>query len=154
MDMLEHFRRLFAYDEWANREVLAGLRQNPNPRSLELLAHVLAAQKVWLERLVQEKQSVPVWPEFTLEQCEARISDLSRARGNYFAGMTPAALTGTVRYQNTKGESFSNSTQDVLMHVVMHSAYHRGQIATQMRAAGLTPASTDFIHAIRQGSVE
>jgi len=39
------------------------------------------------------------------------------------------------------------------MHVIMHSAYHRGQIATDMRAAGLTPAYTDFIHSIRRGFV-
>ena len=32
------------------------------------------------------------------------------------------------------------------MHVIMHSAYHRGQIAADVRAAGLTPAYTDFIH--------
>jgi len=38
--------------------------------------------------------------------------------------------------------------------VVMHSAYHRGQIASSLRAAGLAPAYTDFIHGIRQGFVE
>jgi len=36
----------------------------------------------------------------------------------------------------------------------MHSAYHRGQIATAMRAAGYAPAYTDFIHCIRQGFVQ
>jgi uncharacterized damage-inducible protein DinB len=36
----------------------------------------------------------------------------------------------------------------------MHSAYHRGQIATQMRTAGYLPAYTDFIHGVRQRLVE
>jgi uncharacterized damage-inducible protein DinB len=40
------------------------------------------------------------------------------------------------------------------MHVIMHSAYHRGQIAAEVRAAGLTPAYTDFIQSVRQGSLE
>jgi uncharacterized damage-inducible protein DinB len=44
--------------------------------------------------------------------------------------------------------------QDVLTHVVLHSAYHRGQIASQMRAGGEQPAYTDFIHAARQGLIE
>ena len=39
------------------------------------------------------------------------------------------------------------------MHVLMHSAYHRGQIALEMRAAGMEPAYTDFIQAVRQGLV-
>jgi uncharacterized damage-inducible protein DinB len=38
--------------------------------------------------------------------------------------------------------------------VLFHSAYHRGQIASQMRAAGFTPAYTDFIHAVREGFIE
>jgi uncharacterized damage-inducible protein DinB len=38
--------------------------------------------------------------------------------------------------------------------VVMHSAYHRGQIASHMRESGQTPAYTDFIHAMRQGFVK
>ena len=42
----------------------------------------------------------------------------------------------------------------MLTHVVMHSAYHRGQIASHMRESGLTPAYTDFIHGIRQGLVK
>ncbi len=30
MELLEHLRRQFAYDEWANREVLAGLKASAN----------------------------------------------------------------------------------------------------------------------------
>jgi uncharacterized damage-inducible protein DinB len=36
----------------------------------------------------------------------------------------------------------------------MHSAYHRGQAALEMRAAGIQPAYTDFIHGVRQGFVK
>jgi uncharacterized damage-inducible protein DinB len=32
---------------------------------------------------------------------------------------------------------------------VLSSAYHRGQIAADLRTAGFTPAYTDFIHAVR-----
>jgi uncharacterized damage-inducible protein DinB len=42
----------------------------------------------------------------------------------------------------------------MLVHTVLHSAYHRGQVAAEVRAAGGEPAYTDFIHAVRQGLVE
>jgi len=42
---------------------------------------------------------------------------------------------------------------DVLTHVVTHSGYHRGQIASAIRSDGGTPAYTDFIHAARQGLI-
>ena len=43
--------------------------------------------------------------------------------------------------------------EDVLLHVVMHSVYHRGQAAADVRANGGTPAYTDFIHAVRTGRI-
>ncbi len=67
--------------------------------------------------------------------------------------MTPD-LARVVNYKNSKGENWRSLEDDIVQHVIMHSAYHRGQIATDMRAAGFTPAYTDFIHALRQGLVE
>jgi uncharacterized damage-inducible protein DinB len=59
-----------------------------------------------------------------------------------------------VDYQNSKGENWKSRIDDILMHVITHSAYHRGQIAADMRSAGMNPAYTDFIHSVRQGFVE
>jgi len=155
MDVTEHLRRLFSYDDWANREVLAALRSagNASGRSIKLMAHIFAAERLWLERLEQKKQSVPVWPEFTLEQCEAQAAELPLLWKTYLEGRSEADLALTVSYKNSKGESWNSRKDDILLHVVTHSAYHRGQIAADMRAAGFTPAYTDFIHGIRQGLV-
>jgi uncharacterized damage-inducible protein DinB len=65
-----------------------------------------------------------------------------------------ADLDKAISYQNSKGEAWSSAVIDVLTHVLMHSAYHRGQIASHMRESGRTPAYTDFIHGIRQGLVK
>lgn len=156
MDMTEHLRRLFSYDDWANREVLAAMRiaGTAPPRSLKWIAHIFAAERVWLERLNQGTQPVAVWPEFTLEQCESQAVELPRLWKGYLAGETEAGLARTITYKNSKGESWSSRKDDILLHVTMHSAYHRGQIAADMRAAGFTPAYTDFIHGVRQGMVK
>lgn len=156
VDMLHELRRLFAYDVWANREVFTTLvALGPAPsRPLQLLAHILSAERLWLERLQKKKQSHPVWPDFTLAQCEAEVNELQQSLTIYLAALTADQLSQMIDYKNTKGESWSNSIQDILMHIVTHSAYHRGQIATAMRAAGHTPAYTDFIHSVRQGLIE
>jgi uncharacterized damage-inducible protein DinB len=67
--------------------------------------------------------------------------------------MRPASLEQQASYTNTKGEDWANTVGDILTHVLLHSAYHRGQVAAEVRAAGLTPALTDYIHAVRQGFV-
>jgi uncharacterized damage-inducible protein DinB len=153
MDMVEYLNRLFSYDAWANREVLAGLRaaSTPPARTLKFIAHILAAERVWLDRLEGREQTVPVWPEFTIEECTTHADELSELWRTYLGACSEADLTESISYKNSKGEAWSNRKDDILMHVVMHAAYHRGQIAADMRSAGLTPAYTDFIHSIRQG---
>jgi len=155
MNGLEHFQRLFAYDEWANREVLASLRGAAAPPAiaLERIAHILSAQYVWFDRLKQQRQTLPVWPSFTLEQSESEAAKLVLLWKDYLSTME-AGFDATITYKNTIGESWTSRIEDVLTHVIMHSAYHRGQIAADLRAGGFTPAYTDFIHGIRQGFVE
>src|SRR6202166_4602082 len=150
MAMLEHISRLFSYDDWANREVLSslGAADGPPARSVDLLAHIVSAERLWLDRLEVHKQTLPVWPTFTLDQCKSQIDQLAGLWKNYFTSLGEAGLVDSINYKNSKGENFTSQKQDVLMHVVMHSAYHRGQIAADMRAAGFTPASTDLVHAV------
>jgi uncharacterized damage-inducible protein DinB len=64
-----------------------------------------------------------------------------------------SSISRRVAYTNSKGEEWTSGVEDILTHVTIHSAYHRGQIASDLRAAGHTPAYTDFIHAVRQGFV-
>jgi uncharacterized damage-inducible protein DinB len=156
MDFLQHLRRLFAHDDWANREALRALRaaEPPPVRSQKLLAHILAAEQLWLGRLVEDDEPVVVWPELDLEQREARLTQLHGLWASYLGNLDAAQLSRRVAYVNSKGKPWESAVKDVLLHGVMHSAYHRGQMASDMRASGHTPAYTDFIHCIRHGKVK
>jgi uncharacterized damage-inducible protein DinB len=156
MELLEHLRRQLAYDEWANREVLAALCASivSTFRPRQLLAHILSAERLWLERIRKRPQTLPVWPDLSLDQYEAQIAELALLWREYLSQISSTMLSESVAYQNSKGEAFTSTVQDILTHVVLHSAYHRGQIASQMRANGEQPAYTDFIHAARQGLLE
>jgi uncharacterized damage-inducible protein DinB len=155
LDLIRHLHRKFGYDAWANREVLTAVRASPASatRSLQLLAHILSAELLWLERLKQQAQSHPVWPGWDLEQCEAQSREVNRLWLEYLEALAPDDLSRTVSYKNTKGEPWTSTVEDVITHVLLHSAYHRGQIASFMRANGNTPAYTDFIHGVRQGLI-
>ena len=160
------FLRMFAYDHWANRECLRAIRKGGLPvdetnssvpvqeELVRRMAHILSAEKLWLERIRRERQTMPVWPDSTIEQCEALADKMASAWKAYLAKISNNELDKNFEYRNSKGEKWSSRVEDVLMHVIMHSTYHRGQIATQMRRAGMEPALTDFIHAVRSGFVE
>lgn len=154
MDITD-FGRLFAYDSWANREVLGSLSANDSSRqSLKLMAHILGAEEVWYSRIRSQKPVLAVWPELTAEDCRNQEQRLRNSWSEYLDKIQPHQLSSEVSYKNSKGESWTSRVDDILLHVVMHSAYHRGQIAADTRAAGHTPAYTDFILAVRQGLIE
>ena len=155
MNLADSMRRQFVYDEWANREVLAAMRKDgTDERSLQLIAHILSAERLWLERLRQQPQSSPVWPKIDLDQCEAQAAEMGKLWQEYIELVTTGDLSQSVSYKNSKGEPWTNTMGDILTHVVMHSAYHRGQIASHMRESGRIPAYTDFIHGVRRGFVK
>jgi uncharacterized damage-inducible protein DinB len=152
MNQKEYFLRMLAYDRWANRETLDALTKAGVSESkvLRLMAHTLSAGKLWLERLRREPQSMPVWPGSTVEECAALIDSVADGWQTYLSRLSSEDFNEKVEYRNSKGELWSSRVEDVLTHVFLHSAYHRGQIALQMRADGYAPANTDFIHAVRQ----
>lgn len=156
MEFLQHLRRLFAYDDWANRETLESLKkaETPPARSLQLMAHIAASRRLWLGRLIQDGEKVAVWPELSLEESETELERLATLWGDYLSRLTPAKLAEEISYVNTKGQPWRNKVEDILLHVVIHAAYHRGQIASGVRASGNTPAYTDFIHGVRRGLVK
>jgi len=151
----DDFLRMFAYDHWANGECLRAMgRGGVASGTVGRMAHILSAEKLWLERIRGERQSMPVWPSSTVEDCIALADEMGSAWRNYLSEVAPGGLEETIEYRNSKGEAWSSRVEDVLTHVLMHSAYHRGQIALEMRAGGMEPAYTDFIHAVRRGMVE
>ena len=143
--------RLFTYDDWANREEVARLRGVASTAAaLRLLAHIIAAQWLWITRIRDESAKMAVWPELSLDQCAAEIDRLRAAWQNI---LQTVDRESTIHYRNSKGEAWSNSVDDILTHVVMHGAYHRGQIATLLRQGGDTPAYTDYIQAVRTKAI-
>lgn len=152
MDQLRHYQRLFAYNAWANREAVAAIRamREPAARAMKILAHVAAAEWLWFTRVRKEPQRMAVWPDLSAEECGSALDEIARAWNAFLKTRTPDGLRDPVSYTNSKGEPWRNTVEDVLLHVVMHSGYHRGQIASELRAAGVDPPYTDFIHAVRR----
>ena len=149
------FPRLFAYDDWANRETLASLeraRQAPDA-ARRRMAHILAAERLWLVRLIGDPQRVVVWPDWTLAECRFRLMELPPLWADYLGSLDEPRRRACVAYVNSKGESWESLPEDVLLHVLLHSGQHRGQIASDLRAAGEEPAYTDYIEAVRRGKL-
>jgi uncharacterized damage-inducible protein DinB len=149
----DSFRNMFEYDYWANREALASLStvEGDAARARRFFAHIIGAQRVWLARFESpEPPTTAPWPEMSLDEARAALEELHGRWMTLLEKMTPEKLAGDLAYRNTKGQEFKTPLQDVLMHLVMHSAYHRGQVAAAVRDAAGKPAATDYVVYARQ----
>jgi len=147
---VNHLRLLVDHMAWADERVLVSLRQPGVPqRALDLYAHVLGAEHVWLTRLEQRPRTVAVWPVMSLNECAQLADENTRAFRAYVERLTSDDLRRTVHYRNSAGDEFDNAVEDILMHVAMHGSYHRGQISLLVRDAGGEPQPTDYIAFMR-----
>ena len=145
--MKTHLQRMLRSMDWADQAVLTALRGCPEAQSegVRLFAHVLSAEEIWLSRIERRQASHAVWPELDLAACERLATANAEGYAALLGGLSEADLDRDVVYRNTKGEEFTTPLVDILTHVVIHGAYHRGQIARVFGASGATPPSTDFI---------
>ncbi len=157
MESVDSLRRLFAYDYWANQEALRSIATLAvaGERALKVAGHIVGAQRVWLARLTTPDSPSPApWPPLGVEEASVAISELHQRWNSFLGSLSPERLEEDLVHRNSKGIEFRTPVRDVLMQLVMHSAYHRGQIAAAIREAGGKPAATDYIVYVRQQQKE
>lgn len=147
----EYFVKLFDHMEWADRRALASLRgmADPPAKAVELLAHIIGAERVWLSRIDSSKSPIAVWPNLTLDETERLLKENFEGYKRILGRLSSEGLQQPITYRNSAGDQFTSTVEDMLTQVVTHGSYHRGQIAAAVRAAGGTPNPTDYIAYIR-----
>lgn len=159
--LADRFRRWFLYERDAHAKVFASLESVPADRrggpeyrkAVSLMAHLVAARAVWLHRLgVGPAPTRPLFDEqdAALAEVEAEWEATAAAWDGYLAGLTDADVVKEFDYRSYDGGHFRNRVEDALATMFGHSSYHRGQVAVLVRAAGGTPAITDYIYWCRQ----
>ena len=150
--MKAFFQRMFRYMAWADRRTVDSLKAVPaaQAEALPLLAHVLAAEHVWLSRLQQQAPRYAVWPELTLAECRQLADANAAAYHQYLDPLREDQLQLPVQYRTSQGLAMTSQVQDILMQVVTHGPYHRGQIAKVIGRHNGKPLNTDFIMFARE----
>jgi uncharacterized damage-inducible protein DinB len=143
---------MFRYVAWADRKVLESLRAAPAAQAecLPLLAHMLAAEHVWLSRLDGREPRHAVWPTLGLEACEALAAENEAGYRSYLERLGDEQLSEMVHYRSSQGQEFGTPVIDILTQVITHGPYHRGQVAKALGRAGAAAVGTDFIFFARE----
>ena len=136
--------RMYQHMAWADARTLAMLRTmtDPPPQALDLFAHILAAEHIWLRRIDGVVHLYDVWQPIGLDECK-RLAHANHA--GFARVLAEADRLRPVTYQNLAGTTYTTPLEDILIHVSHHGMYHRGQVALLVRASGGTPLPTDYI---------
>lgn len=156
---LEDLRTLYAYNRWANDRFIAVLRdldpkrmeahvESSFPSLLATLGHVVGADWVWLRRWQGDSPiEFPGWvAEPDLDDLLSRWARISDERERFLAGLDEERLGEPLAYRNLSGRPHRKRLLDLLLHVVNHSTYHRGQLTTMLRQVGATPPGSDYVY--------
>ncbi len=156
--MVEVTQELYEYNRWANQRVLlasAALTReqftqdlrNSFPSVRDTLVHIMSAEWIWLSRWqgTSPTGAPDGWSTSTYEELRERWAEVESAQMEFVAGLTADTVNTVVHYRTTQGQPYSNPLGELLRHVVNHSSYHRGQVATMLRQLGVAPVPTDLV---------
>lgn len=148
--MTPFFKELFVYNHHHNQKLWTVIHDHPDKtseKSVELFNHILNAHHIWNNRIEPQQIAFGVWDIHPIQDCR----NIDKANYEHtLLLLDKVDLHKKIMYTNTKGQTFDNLIQDILFHIINHSTYHRGQIATEFRQNGLDPVNTDYIFYKRQ----
>lgn len=152
MNTVEMLRQFYDYNSWANGRVFQALKESKDEKAVRYFSHILIAEKMWLLRLQTnlDNTGFDFWTYESIETCEKLLNENKENFDAFFSGLTEEKLEQTATYKNSKGVEFTNTYREIFTHVFLHSAYHRGQVATALRLNDIAPPYTDFIWFLRE----
>jgi uncharacterized damage-inducible protein DinB len=167
------FRKLFAYNRWANDRVLERAIALPevdyfaNVPGLSFetlhatLAHIFVAEAVWLGRWESRpltghladgrrmnrivEAEVPTL-EILVERWQAVESD----RHEFIARLTDEEVARPVSYQSVDGTRYAHPLGEQMAHVINHGTQFRAEAAVALTAFGFSPGDLDLIRYLRE----
>jgi uncharacterized damage-inducible protein DinB len=147
---------LFAYDRWANRKALDACRKltaeqyvaEPVPGWSSVrstIYHIALATEFNLRTLAGGSDDrIPTEAELVTVDDVAQLLERAYHRFEELRPtLTPERLN-TVLTLRAVGRTFTLPRWAILRHIVNHSTYHRGQVASKLKRFGIEQPNTDF----------
>lgn len=149
---------LYGFHHWATGKTLAAFEgvtaaQLDQPwggsfaTGRGLLRHILGAEWLWCQRWngASPKRVPELSPHLDGSGFAAEWRDVRAAQQAFIDELSQAMLETDLTYTNLKGERWTYSLSDILLHVVNHGTYHRGQLTHLLRDLGCAAPSTDYL---------
>lgn len=150
--MQETLKRLFQYKAWANDELLTALTRlgDESPitdLAMKALSHTHVVDRIFaahLRRGDHAYASANLGQMPTLADLSAEIRASDREYVEYVSSLDGDRLTERIDFAFTDGAPGRMSREEMLMHLIVHGAGHRGQVSALMLLNSFPPANDGF----------
>ena len=146
------------YSVWATREMLDACsaltpEQLSHPQGashssiLGTLRHIHDGERVWLRRLIEvDNDRLPPGPapEHSFEFLVKSWPELWRGYREWLESASDGDLTHEACTVLPDDSKFCVARWQIMLHVINHTTFHRGQVITMLRALGIQPPNTDL----------
>ena len=135
-------RLLLACAELSEAELKAE-RGGPFGSLFATLVHMMGAEVIWLSRWRGEEGA-----GFPSAEATGSLKNLREQWGSVQADIKNFLEVSDVN-QQMRFRGYAHTLHELVLHVVDHSAFHRGQAVLMLRDANRTPPQTNLIHFLR-----
>lgn len=154
--MQDDILTLFAYERWANRKVLDACRKltaeqyaaEPVPGWSSVrstISHIALATEFNLRSLIPHQDDrIPSEAELVTVDDAAQLLERAYRRVEELRPTLTPEWLNTVLTLRAIGRTFTLPRWAILRHIVNHSTYHRGQVASKLKRFGIEQPITDF----------
>jgi uncharacterized damage-inducible protein DinB len=157
-------RTLLDYHYWARTRILDAADQlatadftkdlgSSYPSVRDTLAHIYGAEVVWCSRWHGEAPTaLPPASDFPDAATLRRAwSDHELRVRKFFDSLGDDGVHNEIEYRTIAGKAYRQEFSQMLLHVVNHATYHRGQITTMLRQLeAAPPKSMDLVVFFRE----
>lgn len=149
---------LFGYKAWANAELFALLGRLPPEHAEPLHTCIRTLNHIHVvDRLFQAHLSGKPRPYDatntkdtpSLGQLQDDVQATDAWYLGYVAGLTATALPEVLDFTFTDGDRGRMSREEILLHVITHGGYHRGNVGQVLKSISIAPPRdlyTKFLH--------
>lgn len=152
-------KSLFEYKAWANEELFNLLRtidqqmfSEVTHSAIRVLNHAFVVDQLFksnLQKTAHHYVATNTQETPSLEELFSKVKELDSWYCSYISHLSQDLLEESIPFIFTDGETGLMSREEMLLHVITHGGYHRGQVGQIIRAASVNPPRdifTRFLH--------
>lgn len=123
-------------EKWATNSLAVALQEasEPEPRSLLLFSHIAVAYHNWFNRIMGNPNMLKPFEERTINESLQLYNEVLDAVIQYVKSASENDFEKVIEFSfGVDGSKRTMSIANIMVQMITHSYYHRGQIIAQLK---------------------